>query len=158
MCAHLPAIGRLAGRRYGLPNSGRVRFPRFRTKGRTDSLPHMTIFVVPACRLSIRPCRHSSDRLRPTRDRTDSSNTIFRQYPSVEEFGQARMPAPPDTAFLERKVGQTFLSGAREQFFNCLLSLDPQSSTTVNHPLGRQARFEFNTQAGPAADRSAGRQ
>jgi len=29
----------------------------------------------------------------------------------VEEFGQARMPAPPDAAFLERKVGQTFVSG-----------------------------------------------
>jgi len=33
------------------------------------------------------------------------------------------MPAPPDTAFLERQAGQTFLSGAREQFFNWLAAL-----------------------------------
>jgi hypothetical protein len=33
------------------------------------------------------------------------------------------MPAPPDPAFLARKVGQTFLSGARKQFFNRLLGL-----------------------------------
>jgi len=32
------------------------------------------------------------------------------------------MPAPLDIVFLEKKLGQTFLSGAREPFFNRLLT------------------------------------
>jgi hypothetical protein len=44
------------------------------------------------------------------------------------------MPAPPNTAFLERMVGRTFLSGAWEQFFNRLLAGRPEIAA-VGHPI-----------------------